>query len=304
MADEQLLAHAVDALSKPGALPPDVLGALSHLVLGDLEAVERAWRGLPSERKLDVLGQLSRSEHELARQDFNAVYQLALADADPAVRRMAAESIIAENGIAPLETLLRLAAEDPEPLVREAVVAALGNFALMAELAEIPSSWAERLRTQLLGILNNSAEPLGVRREALATLGYFEGREIDRAIEAGFEDASLHLWALRAMGRSADPDWLDTLLDEASHPDPAVRQEVARACGEIGDERAAETIADLVDDTELEVRLAAIAALGEIGGEEAREALLYALQDERSIVRDAAEKALTELEETEDPLDL
>lgn len=304
MADEQLLAHAVDALAQPGELSPEQVGALSHLIWSDLEAVQQVWSGLPSDRKVDVLGQLSRSERTYGRQDFNAVYELALADADPAVRRMAAESIVAENGAAPLGTLVRLAREDPEPRVREAVVAALADFAFLAEVGEIPDEWPDRLRTLLLGIFNDPAEPAIVRREALASVGYLDSVQVESAIEEAFEDAELQLWALRAMGHTANPDWLETLQEEASHPDPTVRQAVARALGDIADERASETVADLVDDPELEVRLAAIAALGEIGGDEAREALIYALEDERPIIREAAEAALNELDVDEDPLAL
>ena len=121
-----------------------------------------------------------------------------------------------------------------------------------------------------------------MRREALASVGYLDSLAVERAIEVGFEDDAFQLWAMRAMGRTANPDWLDTLTDEAGHPDPAVRQEVARAAGELADERATETVAELVDDAELEVRLAAIKALGQIGGDEARETLIYALEDERA----------------------
>ena len=46
MADEQLLAHAVDALAQPGELSPELIGALSHLVSTDLDAVAKAWQEL------------------------------------------------------------------------------------------------------------------------------------------------------------------------------------------------------------------------------------------------------------------
>jgi HEAT repeat protein len=270
----------------------------------DLEAVATACGTLPVERRLEILTQLAHSERQNARQDFNAIYGVALADTEPRVRRLAIDSIVTENGPVHLERLTDLAVTDPDPYVREAAVARLGPFALMAELGELPHPWPDRLRSLLLEIHDDDAAPIGVRREALASVGYLDSLAVERAIEAGFEEDVFQLWAMRAMGRTANPDWLDTLTDEAGHPDPAVRQEVARACGELADERATETVAELVDDAELEVRLAAIKALGQIGGDVARETLIYALEDERPIIREAAENALNELEEDEDPLAL
>ena len=304
MADEQLLAHAVDALSEPGELQPELIGALSHLVSTDLEAVARAWSTLSVERRLEILTQLNQAERQNARLDFNPIYGVAISDDEPRVRRLAVDSIVTENGPVLLERLITLSTDDPDPYVREAAVARLGPFALMAELGELPEPWADRLRSLLLDIHNDMDAPIGVRREALASVGYLDSLAVERAIEVGFEDEAFQLWAMRAMGRTANPDWLDTLTDESGHPDPAVRQEVARAAGELADERATETIADLVDDSELEVRLAAIKALGQIGGDEARETLIYALEDERPVIREAAERAINELEEDEDPLAL
>lgn len=304
MSDEQLLTHAVTALAEPGDLAPELIGALSHLLTTDLAAVSSAWAQLPVERRLEILAQLGHSERQNARQDFNAIYGMALNDGEPRVRRLAIDSIVTENGPLHLERLTDLAVNDPDPYVREAAVVRMAPFALMAELGELPESWQDRLRTLLLGIHNDQSAPIGVRREALASVGYLDSLAVERAIEEGFEEDAFQLWAMRAMGRTANPDWLDTLTSEANHPDPAVRQEVARACGELADERAVETVAELVDDTELEVRLAAIKALGLIGGDEARETLIYALEDERSIIREAAENALNELDEDEDPLAL
>src|SRR4051794_26565582 len=302
MSDEQHLALAVDALAQPGDLAPEAIGALSHLLSTDLKGVSAAWGNVPVERRLEILTQLNHSERRNHRLDFNAIYGVAIADSEPRVRRLAIDSIVAENGPVHLERLIGLAATDPDPYVREAAVVRLGPFALMAELGTLPESWQDRLRTLLLGIYGDKSAPHGVRREALASVGYLDSLAVERAIEDGFDDDDFQLWAMRAMGRTANPDWLDTLTGEANHPDPAVRQEVARAAGELADERAVETIAELVDDPELEVRLAAIRALGLIGGDESRETLIYALEDERSIIREAAENALNELDEDEDPL--
>jgi HEAT repeat protein len=304
MADEQMLELAIESLNQPGDIEPELIGALSHLLTTDLAAVAAAWGSLPVERRLEILTQLSRSERQNARQDFNGIYGMALGDTEPRVRRLAIDSMVTDNGPAHVERLARLAEHDADRFVREAAVVRLAPFALMAELGDLPEPWADRLRTLLLGIYSDRDAPVGVRREALASVGYLDSIAVERAIEDGFEDDNYQLWAMRAMGRTANADWLDTLTGEAEHPDPAVRQEVARAIGELADERGVDAVSELVDDTELEVRLAAIKALGRIGGDDAREPLFYALEDERDIIREAAENALNEIEEDEEPLAL
>jgi HEAT repeat protein len=304
MADEQQLAHAIDALTGNGDLPPELIGALSHLVRTDLEAVSKVWRDLPVERRLGILRQLSEAERVNARHDFNAIYEVAFIDESAVVRQAAIDSIVAENGPSPLETLVRIATSDPDANVRQAAIRSLGPFALMAEVSEIDDNWADRLRSLLLGVLEDKAATFGERREALSAVGYVSNDAVDRRLQAGFDDDDLQIWAIQGMGHTANPDWIDTLLPEAVHPDPTVRQAVAYACGDIADERAAEALSNLVDDEELGVRLAAIWALGQVGGETARETLIYALEDERDEVRTAAEEAISELEESEDPLGL
>src|SRR5262249_18421803 len=126
MSDEQLLAHAVDALAQPGELAPELIGALSHLLTTDLAAVSTAWASLPVERRLEILAQLAHSERQNARQDFNAIYGMALSDSEPRVRRLAIDSIVTENGPVHLVRLTDLAVSDPDPYVREAAVARLG----------------------------------------------------------------------------------------------------------------------------------------------------------------------------------
>ena len=82
---------------------------------------------------------------------------------------------------------------------------------------------------------------------------------------------------MRAMGRTANPDWLDTLTGEANHPTRPCARKLREPAASSPTSGPLRRVAELVDDTELEVRLAAIRALGLIGGDEARETLIYAL---------------------------
>jgi HEAT repeat protein len=304
MADEQLFAHAVDALAAPGDLSDEHIGALSNLVLTDLDAVKEAWSALPIARRLEVLQQLSAAERKSARFDFNAIYEFATTDSEPSVRQLAVESIVSENGASPLATVSKLATSDSDPHVQEAALRCLGPFALMAELGELDATAPDRLRSLLLGVLTNPKSALGARREALSAVGYLDNDAVSLQIRKGFFDDDLRNSAIQAMGHTANPDWIPMLLSETVNLDETVRQAIAYAAGDIADEQAAEGVAELVDDPATGVRLAAIWALGQIGGDEARETLIYALEDDDDDIKKAAEEAISELEESEDPLSM
>jgi HEAT repeat protein len=278
------------------------LPALSHLEVDQLARFGEAWTGLVEKQKLALVEALSREETDTLRLEFNPIYHLGMDDDSAAVRRCSIEATVEDDSPWLLEHLLALVAQDDEPEVRSAAARALEPFARRAELGELKADEAERVRQTLVETIHRPGERADVRAAALSAVGYFSGELIRRELEAGFRDEALRLDALRGMGHSADPAWLDTILGSFDDPDDTLRIAAASAAGEVGEPEAVPDLVNLIDDPSMPVRLAAIAALGEIGGEEAREALIYALEDKRASVREAAEAALAELEFFEDPL--
>jgi HEAT repeat protein len=295
---------ALDALAKDGPLSGGQLAALAHLEPSEVARLSGAWAGLTADRRRELVAQLAAAERSTPRHDFSAIYAFAIEDPDPAVRRLVADSLGGEATPSLPEALLALATGDPDPSVREAAVRAVGPFALKAELGELAAESRGAIEETLFRVLHRADEMAATRGEALAGLGYLDGDRVDGEIRRAFDDPSLRVDAVRAMGRTANPVWLATLAREAASADPDLRREAARACGEIGDQRATAVVADMVEDPVADVRLAAIAALGQIGGDEARDALVYAFEDKRESVREAAQAALAQLEFDEDPLGL
>ncbi len=301
---EEALSAANEAVKRGGSLSPDQLTALSHLDAAAVSSLERNWRALNSFKQTHLLGELQAAEANDARLDFNAMYGLALHDAEPIVRRTAIEAIVEDVGAVLLGDLLRLAANDPDSSVRAAASKALAPFALGAELGELAPDQTVALTQTLQAILQRADEALAVRQEALAALGYIGDTRVDEEIRRALKSPELRLSAIRAIGRTADASWRGVLAKLSADADPRVREEVARACGEMADQRFVTMATDLVEDPSLDVRTAAIAALGQIGGEEARDALIYALEDKRAVIRDAATEALSQIAVEDDPLAL
>jgi HEAT repeat protein len=301
MNEDQFEQALADVAAGRGSSSPHLAG-LSHLVAEQLSLFAEVWKSLPEQQKLALLESLSREEHDTLRLEFNAIYHVGLSDDSPSVRRASIEATIEDDSSWLLERLLLVLVDEHDPDVRAAAADALSPFARRAELGELPTVEAERIRQGLVEVIHRPGERRDVRANALAAVGYFSGELIRRELEAGFRDEALRLHALRGMGRSANPDWLSTIVGQLDNPDEALRLAAAAAAGEIGDEQAIPDLASLLDDPAIAVRLAAIAALGEIGGEEAREALIYALEDKRPAVREAAQAALAELDFFEDPL--
>lgn len=301
-ARERDLERALDDVAAGGGPASQHLSSLSHLLPADVGRFRQAWEPLTERQKLALLDALTTAEGASPRLDFNAIHHLGTEDASPGVRQRAIESTVEDESVWLLERLMKLLVEDDEAGVRAAAALALQPFAQRAELGELTDDQAARLRQTLLETIHRPGERPDVQVEALSTIGFFSDVTVSRELGAAFHEQGTRLHALRGMGHSAGPTWVDTIIEVLDDPDDAIRATAAGALGEIGEERAVPALIELVDDPALPVRLAAIAALGEIGGQEAREALIYALEDRSDDIREAAEAALETLDFFDDPL--
>lgn len=278
------------------------LSLLSHLEGEQHDRFSAVWTQLGEQQKVAFIDALSNRELADPRLEFNGVYHLGMADDEALVRRRSIESTVEDDSPWLLEHLLALLADDPDAAVRAAAATGLEPFAQRAELGDLAPGDARRIRDLLLQAVHRPDERHNVQAAALEAVGYFTDDAVRQELASGFDDDNLRLPALRGMGHSADPAWLETVLGELDDSDEEVRQAAAQAVGEIGEESAVRELANLVDDEVLSVRLTAIAALGEIGGPEARDALIYALQGEDEAIREAAQSALDGMDFYEDPL--
>lgn len=285
----------VSKLTRLSGLPPDQMTVFAT-----------AWPALPVERRRKIVRELNELAEDNVELDFEAVFRQALSDSDAQVRVKAVEGLWESANRHLIDPLINLLENDPVEEVRVAAATALGRYAVMGEMGELRPADLKKVEETLLGVFENQAEGIEVRRRALESVGVLEGERERAAIETAYHhaDRKLRVSAVYAMGRNCDERWLSCLLKELRSEDAEMRFEAAGACGELEDRRAVPSLLPLIADQDIDVRLSAIGALGRIGGKKAIQVLRLCLDHSDERVRDAASTALEEAEFGHDPLGL
>lgn len=280
------------------------LEKLSNLKREQIDALSQAWNSIETDRRRAIVEQLVSLAEDNVELNYDAIYRLALEDADGVIRARAIEGLWESYEPETANRMIQLLTTDPDPSVRAAAASSLSRFTLNAELDKLTGDLPHRLEVVLRDVISMESETVEVRRRAVEAIAYLSQPGIADIIEAAYqdEDLAMRASALHAMGRNCDSRWLETILTELESEQPELRYEAARASGELENEQAVPYLQNMLDDDDREVRLAAIAALGEIGGKEARDAIAKRLESDDPEMAEAAEEAMAELEFGKDPL--
>ena len=277
---------------------------LSDLSTEETREFRTAWGSVSSDRKRDVLGKMVELSEDNLELEFKAVYAASLRDPDEDVRLKATQGLWECEDRAIVRPLLRLASDDTSPRVRAAAAVALGGFARIAQDGKLLSRDADRIHEGLLAAITRVPEELEVRRRAIEAIACLDFPDVDRIIQAAYDsgDGELKQSALYAMGQSSNTDWLEPVMQDTMHEDPAIRFEAANAGGLLGDESIAPNIVQLLGDEDSQVQIAAVQALGKIGGTLAKKALDLCLESDDEALQEAAGEALADVDFEADPL--
>ncbi len=279
---------------------------LSDLNDDDLAKFRTDWRRVDHEKRLSLISRMvSISEDDLIL-DFTRIFKIGLDDPEEDIRLKSLEGLELEDKYVYARPIIKVLKSDESEEVRAVAARALSKFALMTELGDVPESVSQDIFSALLDVLENSKEPLTVRRRALEAIAPFRQELVEDYIEDYYhsEDAKVKASAIFAMGLNCNSRWLDFLIEEMQSKTPEFRYEAAKASGEIEDEQAIPYLLNLLNDGDHEVQDAAIMSLGKIGGKEAKQALQKLSKSKEPRIKDAATAALTELSACEDPLSL
>ncbi len=199
----------------------------------------------------ELVATVGRAALEAERDPWGRARAL-LNDPEPGVRAAAAQRLAARPPDAADHGALMRAQQDPDAAVRFHVARALGDggAATLRAVLNDPAvdgprraQWLDRLVTE--GRLPIVQEALGALREAT--------------------DLELRCAAVRASGRSSEPDATTQVQRAARSPQPAVRLAAADALGQRlvrGEDTAEPALLDLLNDADPQVAIGAAEALG------------------------------------------
>ena len=294
----------ITALQDEQAPPATSLAYLSNAPEDEFAQFVSIFATLSIQRRREVIDILADLTEDNVEFTFEPVFLLGLDDPDVQVRSQSIRALwdYDDNDLA--QKLVGLL-EDEEALVRGEAALGLGHFMMRAELSDEDSGQTNQIESALRGLYYDESQLVEVRGRALEAVGVRSHDWVTEMINDayGSGDRRLQISAVHAMGRSADPQWLETLFDETMSEDSEMRFEAATALGEMGDEEAVSTLTDLTADEDAEVQEAAITALGAIGGSAAKEvlqSLLSEYDDER--VLEVVADALTTADFLDDPM--
>jgi HEAT repeat protein len=288
---------------------PRFLHLFSDISPSDLDELKRIWLQINLDRRVALLEDLE----ELAESDtvvsFDDVAHFALSDPDARIRATALRLMWENDDVKLVPEFTRMMFGDKEEVVRAQAATSLGLFVYIGELEAVPSFSHHKIEDDLLMVLNGTDSPI-VRRRALESLGFSSRMEVPPLIQKAIHEGDPQ-WlasALFAMGRSADEQWEDSILQYLDHPDPDVQVEAIRAAGQLELASAREILLTKIQETDepdVDLRAAAVWSLSQIGGEGVREALdeLFDVTEDED-ESDYIEEALNNLSFTDGVADL
>jgi HEAT repeat protein len=299
----RLFTDAIAAIQQ-GDLSQTQLGRLSDISREEARVLAAAWASIPEPTRVDLVRRFDELTEERIDLNFSRALRVALDDPSPVVRQLAVAGLWEDESRDLLDRLRFVLQADMSSDVRAAAAAGLERFSRQAALGELDAEMVSQLRQSLMDALRDERGPYAVRRRALEALGPLAAEptirsSIAEAYDSG--DHGLQCSAVYAMGKSLDGQWLPTVLSCLEDDDPEIQFEAARAAGAIGSADALPALLEAAHAEDAEVRHAAINAIGQVGGAAARRALERLAEDAGEADLDLIESALEEVNTLLDP---
>lgn len=275
------LADAFAAI-REGDLSQTWLARFSDLSRDGVKTFRREWAMLPETNRVDIVRRFETLSEERVELNFGRALRVALEDPSPVVRQLAIAGLWEDESGELLTRLRDVLRDDPSPDVRSEAASALGRFSQRASVETLPGEATSGLRDDLVRAARSSSSSYVEQRRALESLGPFGAEpDVSAAIQEAFDsgDHGLQCSAVRAMGLSRESRWLPMILGELQSEEPELRFEAARSAGLLGSADALPLLLDAARDDDPEVRHTAINAIAQIGGRGAERALERLAED-------------------------
>lgn len=297
------LTEAIAAL-RAGDLSHTRVARLSDLSRTEARIVADAWLTIPEATRADIVRRFDELSEERIDVNFRRALRVALDDPSPVVRQLAIAGLWEDDSADLLERLLDLMRGDPSPDVQAEAARGLERYASRAAVGDLEDDIADRVRRSLMAMATGLESSFVVQRRALESLGPLGAEpEVASVISDVYEldDHGLRCSTVYAMGKSQQPNWLPTILRELESDEAELRYEAARAAGFLGSSDALPLLIEAARDDDAEVRHAAIAAIGQIGGRGAVRALERLADDAGEADLELIESAVEDVNAVLDP---
>ena len=218
-------------------------------------AVREAWPGIPLEGRRSVLERLRPLVEDNIELEFTELSRIGLDDPDPVVRRRAADALFESSDRRVARQFATMIARDPDESVRAAVASGLAAFVLARELGRMPAIEGDQAVEALRSAASPAEASIDVRARALESVATRTLGWVDTLISDAYyhDDRRLRLAAVRAMGVSANQEWMEFLEEQALSEDAEFRFEAAAAFGAMGAEDGIDLLCTLLADEDVEV---------------------------------------------------
>ena len=275
---------ALNSIDSQDSLSNSALESLSRPTMETLQALVLLWLKIPADRTREVIEKMTQMNSTDRTLNYQAIFLSAIRIDDIPTRIFSIRGLKDEDRPEIMHLFLARLKEEVSHVVRSELTTALAPWVVAAELGVLSTEDGEVLITALRELVDDIQEETDVRSAALESLGALSGDLISELITDQYETGGnqMQLAALRAMGRSASPTWLDLLIYHFDDEDPDIREAVAEAAGGLVTDGAVEPLTMLLEeDPEISVRQAAIKALVEIGSLDAERILQRIARDGR-----------------------
>lgn len=269
-------------LDSKNNIPQNHLRFYSDLDPKSLRLFLDVWKNVKPDRQLLLLDNLLSHLDSDTLVSYEAIGKALLDDSNSEIRARAIGLLGESNDPKLVDSFLNIFLNDADLAPRMEAATVLGEFVLLGELEELDANMQRQIEDALISVIRSEDHP-SLRRKALESLGYSSRKEMTTLIESAYQrsDPAWTASALRAMGRSHDNVWNDSVLSKLLDSDPRIRFAAAEAAGELNIQEAAPIMLQMLEDEEEDddVVSAAIWSLSQIGGEDARIYILNLLEN-------------------------
>ena len=261
----------IDALLDDDAdFPEYYLNSFSDIETKELSQLLSIWNQITPERKARLFENLEILNDTDTLMDFSQIAHIGLSDPNAVVRASGIRMLWDYEDEKNIPIFIELLKNDIDVGVRTEAAGGLGKYIYLGEIEEIRSTNLKLIEETLLKIMRSSENDL-VRQKSLESLGFSSRPEVPPLITNAFQSGneSWLMYALSAMGRSADEIWTSNVLSMLAHPELKIQIEAVKASGELEIKQARKLLIKHILETDFDEDLwvESIWALSKIGGE-------------------------------------